>query len=166
MNKILGVDIGGVIIDRINDDKDTSFFSDNYLKTTPVPDVLESLRLLNSRVGGDPFDHIVLISKCGVRTQQRTHEWLDARNLEAFTGITMNDRLFCRKRHEKVPIAEHWGVTHFVDDRLEILKYMVGIVPNLYLFHPNPDEVLKFHATLAHVKIFWNWKDLTIELRK
>jgi len=33
-DEVLGVDIGGVIIDRINDGTDTSFFGDNYLRTT------------------------------------------------------------------------------------------------------------------------------------
>ena len=37
MTEKLGVDIGGVIIDRANDRTDTSFFGGNYLETTAVP---------------------------------------------------------------------------------------------------------------------------------
>ncbi|MBA3679436.1 hypothetical protein H0W80_04625, partial [Candidatus Saccharibacteria bacterium] len=40
---VLGVDVGGVIIDRVNDNTDTSFFGDNYLSTTAVSDVFEAL---------------------------------------------------------------------------------------------------------------------------
>lgn len=42
----LGVDIGGVIINRVNDDTDTSFFGDNYLATTATPGVFWALAQL------------------------------------------------------------------------------------------------------------------------
>jgi len=35
--EVLGVDIGGVIMDKANDSTDTSFFSENFLETTATP---------------------------------------------------------------------------------------------------------------------------------
>lgn len=52
--EVLGVDIGGVVIDRVNDNTDTSFFGNNYLKTTAVPDVFAVLqRLATGRFAGN-----------------------------------------------------------------------------------------------------------------
>jgi hypothetical protein len=45
MVSTIGIDIGGVIIDRTNDKADTSFFGPNYLATTAVPAVFNALRL-------------------------------------------------------------------------------------------------------------------------
>lgn len=59
---ILGVDIGGVIIDRINNGTDTSFFTENYLQTTAVPGVFDALQQLMNRKFGE---NIYLVSKCG-----------------------------------------------------------------------------------------------------
>ncbi len=67
--EVLGVDIGGVIIDRINDRTDTSFFSENYLQTTAVPGVVESLRrLVEKRLGEDVY----LVSKCGPKVEAKS----------------------------------------------------------------------------------------------
>src|SRR5215207_3332016 len=65
----LGVDIGGVIIERGEGSADTSFFSRHYLSTPMVPDAFDALRVLNAeRFPGRVF----LVSKCGARIQART----------------------------------------------------------------------------------------------
>lgn len=157
----LGVDVGGVIIDRINDDSDTSFFGDNYLNTTAVPNVFAALNSLR-----EVFPVIFLVSKCGERTQRRTLEWLEHNNFYDLTGIDRNHVLFCRKRNEKMPICEKFGIDYFVDDRLEILKSMDGVVKNLYLFNPNIVEVNKYHDYLPKVSVYYDWNLLAENLRK
>jgi len=173
MQKVLGVDIGGVIINRQNDRADTSFFGDNFLLTPEEPDALSSLRLLNAEVGGEPFTHIYTISKCGETVQEKSHKWLDAHKFDIFAGITTNRRLFCRKRFEKAAIAEKFAVTHFVDDRLDVLNHMIGIVPYLYLYNPNEQDLECFMIQMSDlneidqpIKLVNSWKTLTKMLKE
>lgn len=135
MRAVLGVDIGGVIIDRVNDGTDTSFFSDNYLRTTAVPDAFVMLRraALCEPFGGD---RIHLVSKCGLKVAERTRQWLGHHQFFQFTGIPQDNLHFCRERWEKAPICQKLGVTHFVDDRLDVLGHLRGIVPHRFLFSP------------------------------
>jgi len=158
----IGVDIGGVIIDRVNDGTDTSFFSDNYLQTTAVPGVFDALRqLVENRFG----DRVHLVSKCGQNVQDKTLHWLDYHRFYDLTGIGRERVHFCRERHEKAGICEKLGITHFVDDRLEVLGNLTT-VGTLYLFQPRPDEVQRFVRFLNRVKEVNSWQEiLTAELR-
>jgi hypothetical protein len=45
---------------------------------------------------------------------------------------------FCRERPDKAVIAAELGLTHFVDDRVDVLEHMVGVVTHRYLFGPQP----------------------------
>lgn len=156
MKEKLGIDIGGVIMDRANDGTDTSFFSANYLQTTEVRGASEAIhRLVTERFGEDVF----LISKCGVRVATKTLHWLDHRRFYATTGIKQEHVHFCRERHEKAGICEELGITHFVDDRLEVLSHLT-MVGTLYLFQSRLDEVHQFRQHLHRVHQVWSWKEI------
>ncbi len=158
MRDVLGVDVGGVIIDRVNDGTDTSFFGRNFLLTAAVADVFEVLKQLNER-----FDKIVLVSKCGQSTQDRTRQWLAHHNFYDRTGLAEVDVHFCRERREKAPICQQLGVTHFIDDRLEVLGYL-ETVSNLYLFQPIESEVKRFSRFLPKVKRMNSWQEVLRDL--
>lgn len=154
--EILGVDIGGVIIDRVNDGTDTSFFTDNYLQTTAVPGVFDALRqLVEKRFG----DKVFLVSKCGQRVQNKTLHWLDHHFFYDITGIGRNHVQFCRERHEKAGICEKLGITHFIDDRLEVLGSLTT-VSTLYLFQSRSDEVRRFARFLKYVRQVDSWQEI------
>jgi hypothetical protein len=74
------------------------------------------------------------VSKCGKRVEARTRTWLAQRRFFAVTGIDPAHLLFCRTRPEKAPICERLGITCFVDDRLDVLASMQGIVASRLLF--------------------------------
>lgn len=152
----LGVDVGGVIIDRAADDTDTSFFSDNYLRTPAVRGAFSSLRrLVDDRFG----THVFLISKCGANVERKTREWLDHRRFYGRTGVPRENVRFCRQRWEKANVCHELGITHFVDDRLEVLGYL-GRVPNRFLFRPDEEEVQAHADTLGQVRRVESWLDV------
>jgi hypothetical protein len=126
--RLLGVDIGGVIIEPADDDEDTSFFGPNYLHTPPVLGAFDALAAL-----GGAFDAVHLVSKCGEDTSRRTLEWLAHHDFAGRTGIGPDRVHFCRTRAEKGPIAADLGLTHFVDDKLEVLGYLTTVA-HRYLF--------------------------------
>jgi hypothetical protein len=142
--KNLGIDIGGVIISRQNDDTDTSFFGSNFLNTTAEPLAFETILKAYEH-----FDEIHLVSKCGDKVQRKTREWLEYNNFYNATGVSPDNLHFCRKRYEKVGICRELGITAFIDDRLEILTYMLDHVQDLYLFKPQDNEVQRVLAQVG-----------------
>jgi len=148
----LGVDIGGVIIQPSDDDEDTSFFGEHYLRTPPMPGVFDALATLRG-------EEVWLVSKCGESTERRTRDWLAHHDFTARTGIGFDRVLFCRERPDKAPIAARLGLTHFVDDRLEVLGYLTT-VPHRVLFRPSEDEIAGHRETLGAVHRVESWPEL------
>ncbi|MDP3770860.1 MAG: hypothetical protein Q8R16_01000, partial [bacterium] len=75
------------------------------------------------------------------------------------TGIGRDHVRFCRERHEKAGICEELGITHFVDDRLEVLGNLTT-VGTLYLFQPRPNEVRRFAHFLDRVRQVNAWQEI------
>ncbi|MEU8393410.1 hypothetical protein [Micromonospora sp. NPDC048842] len=155
----LGVDIGGVIIEPADGDADTSFFGAHYLRTPAVVGAFDALAAL-----GPAFDEVHLVSKCGEATERRTREWLAHHDFPARTGIPVERVHFCRTRPDKAPIAGRLGLTHFVDDKLEVLGYLDS-VPHRFLFRPRRAEVAAHAAMLPRVRRVESWSELTPLLR-
>src|SRR5690606_16593753 len=131
-----GFDIGGVIIDRVNNDTDTSFSGDRYLETTAVPGALETLKELCAIPAFANCIHFV--SKCNANTERKTREWLNHRHILTGTGLVEAKHFhFCRKREQKAEICKQLGITHFFDDRLEISgKILKDVVPHRFIVNP------------------------------
>jgi hypothetical protein len=140
----LGVDVGGVLVDRIRaDGSDTSFFSDRFLETPAVADGFTTLaRLAEARFG----HRICIVSKCGPRVEEKTRLWLA--HHKVLDGLGLDERAlhFCRERRDKAPICKRLGVTHFIDDRMDVLVHMKS-VPHRFLFGPQKAGVDATGAT-------------------
>lgn len=178
----IGVDIGGVIIQQVDrlypieaagpgagqtgttgpdaeradrSDQDTSLLRD-FRRTPPMPGAFEALATLVSEVFGE---HVHLVSKCGERVERRSRLWLAHHDFYRRTGIAAGNVHFCRTREAKAPIAAALGLTHFVDDRLEVLSYL-DTVPNRFLFRPREEEVRGHQRHLAAVHRVESWPEL------
>ncbi|MGC4090241.1 MAG: hypothetical protein QM756_20650 [Polyangiaceae bacterium] len=139
MNKqrhpVLGIDVGRVIICAADPSgrNDTSFLSgsdEQALQTPPSQGAFSAIAALCQEFDG----RVWLVSKCGPRIQQLTRRWLSESGFHRATGVSANQVRFCRKRPEKRDHCLQIGATHFVDDRLDVLSHLAGLVPNLYWF--------------------------------
>ena len=158
--EVLGVDVGGVLISKAHDGTDTSFFSDQFLETPMVTDAFATL----ARLSQERFrDDIHLVSKCGPRTQAKTKLWLAHRRFEEITGIPLAQVHFCRERRDKAPICKRLGVSHFIDDRLEVLGYLTT-VSQRYLFMPDEQETQRHARHLAGVRVVRSWAEIAADL--
>ncbi len=154
--EVLGIDIGGVIIDKVNDGTDTAFFGPNFLLTTAVEGAIETItQLVQHRFG----ERVHIVSKCGAAVQDKSRLWLAHRDFAGRTGTNPENLHFCLKRHEKAAICERLGITHFIDDKLEVLSYL-RTVPNRFLFRPDPAEVLRHTTHLSGVKRVESWMEI------
>ncbi|MBU3065218.1 hypothetical protein KO481_27285 [Nocardia sp. NEAU-G5] len=141
----MGVDFGRVIQGATTEPgaADTVFLSggvEQAMRTPPSPGALEVLARLVPR-----FDETWIISKCGPRIEQRTRQWLDHHDLYGRTGIPREHVRFCRARADKAVHCAELGITHMIDDRLDVHIALRGLVPHLFWFgaqrQPAPDWV-------------------------
>ncbi|OHA68882.1 MAG: hypothetical protein A3A27_00775 [Candidatus Wildermuthbacteria bacterium RIFCSPLOWO2_01_FULL_47_18] len=164
VREVLGVDIGGVIIDRArNDETIASFFDEDYLQTPAIPGAFDALRqLVKQRFGPNVF----LVSRCKRGTPlnkgvlEKTEEWLAYHGFFDYTGINPENVRFCDQPFQKAGICREQGITYFVDDRLSVLAHMVSVVPNLFLFRPNMVEVRRSGRSLYGIQRVNSWQEV------
>jgi len=132
---VLGIDIGRVIIGAADPSgrADTSFLrgsDEAALSTPPSEGAFAAIAELTRAFAG----RVWLVSKCGPRIQQLTRHWLQRQSFYEFTGVRQDRLRFCLKRPEKRDHCLAIGATHFIDDRLDVLEHLTGLVPRLYWF--------------------------------
>ena len=136
----IGLDVGGVLTDSLaNDNSDTSFRGDNFLETSPVPGAVEAVRTYVTIFGRE---NVFIVSKCGAVIEHKTRLWLPRWGVVGDDMIDPANVHFCLRREDKAPIAQMLGLTHFFDDRPDVLAYMEGKVPNRFLFGEQNDEAV------------------------
>ncbi len=154
LDTVLGVDFGNVIIDHAAIDPNDKELHEERYSTIPVMSgAFEALKELNARFKG----RVYIVSKCTLWAQEKILAWLTDNDFYTKTGIDAKHVHFVRERHEKDAVCRTLGVTHFIDDRLEVLSHMVESVPHLFLFRPKPEEVEKFKQFLQKVTIIDGW---------
>jgi hypothetical protein len=150
---MLGIDVGRVLISPGDSTRpDTSFIGgslEDALDTPPYDDMFDVVPSLVARFEG----RVWIVSKCGPRIQQRTLQWFDRHRFFERTGILRNHVRFCLRRPDKAIHCRELGITHFIDDRTDVLEPMAGIVPNRYLFGPQRGRI---PAGMRHVM---TWRD-------
>lgn len=133
----LGVDIGRVIIDGAShpDGGDTAFFQGDeacLLATPEMAGAFDSIARLAELFGG----RVWLVSKCGPRVQGRTERWLQAHRFFERTSLEPDHLRFCRERPQKRIHCVELGLTHFVDDKLDVHQAIRDVVDHQVLFGP------------------------------
>lgn len=93
----------------------------------------------------------------------KTRNWLRMQNIYQQTGIDPDQVWFCLERNEKAEICKVLGITHFIDDRLEVLGYLTS-VPHKVLLRPNPREVERFPQFLPSVTRVQSWNEVPAAL--
>lgn len=132
----LGIDVGRVLISPGDESSpDTSFIGgslEDALRTPPYERMFDVLPAIVRRFAPDVW----IVSKCGARVRDRTLAWFERHRFFERTGIDPAHVRFCRERSQKAGICADLGITHFVDDRYDVLEPMRGIVRFRFLFGP------------------------------
>ena len=130
----LGIDVGRVLISAADAGApDTSFIGgslEDALRTPPFQGMFEVVPRLVDKFAG----HVWIISKCGPRVQEKTRAWLLHHQFFERTGLDPGHLRFCLQRPQKALHCRELGITHFIDDRPDVLEAMIGVVPQLFLF--------------------------------
>lgn len=138
----LGIDIGRVLIapDSPGGRADTSFIGGPLsaaLATPPcegmfevVPDLVELFKR-----------QVWLVSKAGPKVQEKTRQWLRHHAFFERTGVEPGNLRFCLERPQKAQHCRELGITHFIDDRADVLLHLEGVVPHRFLFGPQRNPI-------------------------
>ena len=157
----LGIDIGRVIMCPVGEDgrPDTSFLQAGEreaLDVPPTPGMFDVVPRLVRRFQG----RVWLVSKAGPRIERLTRRWLQHHRFFERTVLRPDRVRFCRRREDKREHAVSLGLTHFIDNRSDVLSYLRGVVPHLFLFgvqtEPVPDwvvHVLDWTAVAAQLSV-------------
>lgn len=153
--KRLGVDFGRVIMGG-DGPEDTPFLSgtvDKAIECPSIPGAIEALTVLTQRFDG----RVWIVSKAGPGVQRKTLSWLEHNKFWERTGITPWSICFVLDREAKATVARKLKLTHFIDDRVDCLHPMIGLVENLYQF--GVTEVANWSP---EVKPLPDWSDISM----
>jgi hypothetical protein len=134
-NMKLGIDIGRVLIapDAPDGRADTSFIGGSLqdaLATPPYDGMFDAVPRLVAHFEG----RVWLVSKAGPRMQEKTRHWLRHHAFFERTGIPAGNLRFCLERPQKAQHCRELGITHFIDDRADVLGHLEGVVAHRFLF--------------------------------
>lgn len=118
----IGIDIGRTIVDTDNPDK------------PPFPEAIRVIRRLVDFYGDK---NVFIVSKVTDAQKLRALRWIRRTRFHEETDMREENVEFCLERHEKAPICQRLGVTAFIDDRVDVLSHMRGIVSHRILFRAN-----------------------------
>jgi hypothetical protein len=107
------------------------------IKSAATPGAFEVIPRLVAHFEG----RVWIISKCGESTQRKTLAWLDHHDFYARTGLPKRNVRFCRQRADNAIHCRKLGITHMIDDRLDVHRAIRKIVPHRYLFGPQQGEI-------------------------
>lgn len=145
---ILGLDLGNTIVN-------SAAARVNGLKQTYEHALRVIERLVEERFGQKSY----IISRVTPEQKVWAQAWLVASQFHEKTGLPARNVEFCVERHEKAAICKRLGITHFVDDRPEVMSH-ITTVPYRYLFQANPDDFEKFRHRLDGVIKVDSWLEL------
>ena len=158
MKKVLGVDLGNVIIDHVGFGTTPEFFySGDYNTIPPVHGVFDALKRLNQ----ERFNcNMFVVYNASDVADRKIISWLRSHDFFERTGVSPERVMRTQNGRNKLSVCELYQATHFIDDRLEVLSHLVGKVGSLYLLRPQQREVEQYQDFLAHVRQVHSWEDI------
>ena len=158
MTERFGTDIGGVLAAHA-----TLEFLEQPGRHLAVPEIegaFDAVRQLRKEKFGN---EAYVISMCDEEIEVRSREWLTHTDFVERTGVEWERIIYCRTFAEKAQIAGRIGLTHFVDDRLEVMAgFNNG--ERLYLFQPDKQKSAPFRQHLHKVLEVQSWREIVADI--
>jgi len=182
---IVGLDCGGVILEESHGEKSTREFADgdhefssddakevdpairHFLQVPMISGTIDGVTKLVDKVGSQ---NVYIVSKCGPYMEQKIRAWLEHKQFFSLTGVSPDNLHFVRERKDKAPLCQRLGVTHFVDNHLDVLQGMHHFGIQGILFAPQEHELNSWydcckagakHALESPFQLVWSWIDTT-----
>ncbi|GAA2733972.1 hypothetical protein GCM10010439_55290 [Actinocorallia aurantiaca] len=132
----LGVDLGRVVVGA-NRNAQGRVFLDDPRQMPLIEGAFEVLPRLVERFGGRAW----VISRVSEEGEPLSLAWLEHHDFYGRTGIPRENVRYCRKREDKADHCAELGITHMIDDRMDVHRAIRDLVPYRYLFGPQEEEI-------------------------
>lgn len=139
---VIGIDLGGTIAHRV----------DGVM--VPMPECMEVIARLRKQVKA-----IYIVSRVTDEQSLRAYWFFNRNNFFEETGLTPNKVHFCYERRDKAPICERLGVTHFIDDRPEVVSHMGDSVVKL-LMRPLQIDMDEYAPWIRNLTVVNSWNEI------
>lgn len=142
---IVGFDIGGTITQAT--------FGSNVKEPWP-----ESFRVIK-RILLEISPLAYIVSRVNEEQKTRAINWLYDNDVYAKTGLLKDNVFWCKERHEKGPIVQTLGITHFIDDRPEVMKYLPLDTVKI-MINPDPVHLYEHCNLLRNYTVCKDWLEI------
>lgn len=156
----LGLDVGNVLVTATQQEA----LQDDFLLRQPTEHAFETIAAL-VHSGKFTSENIFIVSACGPDTEHKTKEWFRHHRIFHRTGIHSNNWYFVRHRSDKAPVCRALGITHFVDDRLDVLDNIHLESPETKLFAYNPKTMMMNLAQWQYITVVNDFVELGEKLK-
>lgn len=158
MTESLGVDLGNVIIDHLGFGTTSEFVRIGDYNIIPaVPGAFDAIYQLHA----ERFNNtIFVVYNASDVAEQKIVSWLETNEFFSRTNIRPEMVRRSPGGRDKSLLCEEYKATHFVDDRLEALGYIVDKVEHLYLFRPQQREIDRYRRFLPYITPCTLWSEI------
>jgi hypothetical protein len=155
MRDVLGIDLGGVIMDGVKEDPEAH----------PDPLAIRGAFAAVARLRRERFlTGCWLVSRCEADAEAELLGWLERHQFFQISEIDRRCVVFCRELCEKAEICRELDVTHFIDDRLAVLKHMIGVVPHLYQLLSRASKLEAVDGAIEGIRLVNTWAEVMDDL--
>lgn len=137
---VLGIDLGNTIhwADPVTRER------------VPMPD---SFRVIKDLV--EKVQSVYIVSRVSDEQSMRAYKWFQKFEFFEKTGLTPNKVFFCYERWDKGPICNRLNVTHFIDDRPEVMRYITIPLSRKLLMNPVEKDVIEQGQQYCNIVKSW-----------
>lgn len=149
----IGIDISGVLADN----KHAHIKTRDYAVFSVMEDAINIVRKIASQHGAENI-HII---SC-VKSHQLsfiTGIWMETHNFLKETSVLLDNIHICSSLKDKAKIAKKLKLTHFIDNRPEVLNHFPKNIV-IIAFQPKDSEMKKYPNVLSRAKVASSWKEV------
>jgi len=154
----IGIDINGVLANN----KLPYFKTQNYSIFSVMENAINVVKNLVKKYGAE---NIYIIS-C-VQSHQLsfiTGIWMETHNFLHKTNISLDNVIICTRMKDKSRIAEKLNLTHFIDDRPEVLNYF-SKETTILVYQPKKSQIKKYPDIASRAIIVNSWNEIADYLK-
>ena len=164
MTNVLAIDLGNVIIDHKSFGTTPEYvLSGDY---RAIPEVPDSISVISQLAHGPFHSRVHVMYNASTVANEKIQEWLRHHEFSSRTGISSEKIHRSEHGRDKSALCLCHNVTHFIDDRLEVLGMLVKTVNNLFLLNAHEEEVSAFRRHLPYVIKLSTWLEIERALNK
>lgn len=149
----IGIDINGVLANN----KRAHIKTHDYSVFSVMEDAIDIVREIVNLHGAE---NVYIISR--VKSHQLsfiTGIWMETHNFLRETNVLLDNVYICSLLRDKAKIAKKLRLTHFIDNRPEVLNHFPKNIV-IIAFQPEDKEMKKYPNVLSRAKVANSWKEV------